>query len=698
MPELLLEILSEEIPARMQVRAAEDLKRLVLDGLKEAGLEYGKAHAHVTPRRLILAVEDIPKKQPDVKEERKGPRIDAPEQALKGFLGSVGMSSVDACEQREIKGNMFYFVVIEKKGQDAADVLPDIIAGAMTKLPWPKSMRWGANNARWVRPLHAILCLFGGAAVTVEFASHKAGFSTVGHRFHAPQPFKVKDFDDYKSKLVHDKVMLDHAERQRVIWEQAERLAAKENLKLKPDQGLLAEVAGLVEWPVVLMGVIDDAFMDLPPEVLSTAMRSHQKYFSLLGADGSLAPRFIVVSNIETSDGGKAIVAGNERVLRARLSDAKFFWDQDRKIKLEDRLEALSGRVFYKGLGAMSDKGARIAKLARVIAGYTGADADKAERAAKLAKADLSSDMVGEFAELQGIMGGYYAKNDGEDDDVAQAITEHYAPQGPNDACPTHPLAAAVSLADKIDTLAGFFGINEKPTGSKDPFALRRAALGVIRLVIENNLEMPLFNVFKTAREIYADDVLRIAPGALAADLMTFFADRLKAHLKEKGVRHDLVSAVFEVETPGEGGEDDLVRLLARVDALKDFLGAEDGGHLLVAYRRAANILRIEEKKDGRSHDGAANEKLFEQDEERALFDRLAEAGDGCRKALKDERFADAMSELAKLRGPVDNFFDNVTVNCEDSSLRGNRLRLLSQIRSALGGMADFSKIEGTEK
>ncbi|OHC73352.1 MAG: glycine--tRNA ligase subunit beta [Rhodospirillales bacterium RIFCSPLOWO2_12_FULL_58_28] len=693
MPELLLEIRSEEIPARMQAAAADDLKRLVTDGLKTAGLTFSAAHAYVTPRRLALAVEGLPLAQPDVKEEKRGPRADAPQAAIDGFLKAAGVT-LDRCEKRETAKGAFLFAVVEKKGRPTPGVFSDILGPVILSFPWPKSMRWGSLPNRWVRPLQSIVILFNGKPVNLTVGSLEFSNTICGHRFHAPKPFTVKDFADYKSKLAHAKVMLDAAERRRVIHDQAERLASAEGLKLKADQGLLNEVAGLVEWPVALMGRIDDRFMTLPPEVLSTAMRSHQKYFSLLNADGSPAPRFIAVANIEATDGGKAIIAGNERVLRARLSDAEFFWNQDRKKRLEDRLPALAGRVFYKGLGSMFDKAERIAELAGKLAVYTGVDPVSAERAARLAKADLSCGMVGEFPELQGIMGGYYARADGEDEDAAEAVARHYAPQGPNDACPNRPLAVTVALADKIDTLVGFFGINEKPTGSKDPFALRRAALGVIRLIIENDLKMPLLNVFKTAHEVFGNDAFKTAPDKSAGELLSFFADRLKAHLKEKGVRHDLISAVFAVDS----GEDDLVRLLARVGALQGFLDADDGANLLVAYRRAANILRIEEKKDGLSYNGVADEKLFAEDAERILFDCLATVGAKSQEALKDERFTDAMTELAGLRTPVDAFFDKVTVNCENPGLRGNRLKLLSQIRSALEGIADFSRIEGTEK
>ena len=724
MPELLLELLSEEIPARMQARAAEDLKRLVTEGLRKEGLDFKSAQAYVTPRRLALVVDGLPNKQPDVKEERKGPKVGSPEPAIKGFLGSVGLESVDQCEKREVKGKEFYFAVIDKKGLKTEYVLMNILGSTLNRFPWPKAMKWADCNLPWIRPLHNVLAIFQGKAIPFSIAlkSHNgkrawgesesnlyereipltANSTTTGHRFHAPKPFKVKNFADYKSKLAHDKVVLDAAERRKLIEDQAQKLVKKEKLTLKDDPDLLDEVAGLVEWPVVLMGSIDVEFMDLWKDVLITVMRHHQKYFSVLDAEGNLAPRFVMVANTEAVDGGKSIVAGNERVLRARLADAKFFWDQDRRQPLESYVPLLKDLVFHSRLGSMADKAERIAKLARALAGYVGADPDRAERAGRLCKADLVTQMVREFPELQGVMGGryaYYALKDGEDTDVAEAIAKHYAPLGPGDACPTAPVSVAVSLADKIDTLIGFFGIFEKPTGSKDPFALRRAALGAIRLIIENKLELPLFNVFLTAEEIYppsyGDKRFTPPPEILAGDLLSFFADRLKVHLKEQGVRHDLIAAVFAVEVPGEGGEDDLVRLLARVGALKDFLDSEDGANLLVAYRRAANILRIEEKKDKTSYDGLAEENLLDQDEERDLFERLAAASAESAPAVRDERFSDAMSILARLRPPVDAFFDRVTVNCGQPELRINRLRLLSQIRSTIGGVADFAKIEG---
>ncbi len=675
MAELLLELLSEEIPARMQTRAADDLKRLVCDGLKKAGLDFTKAEAFATPRRLALVVDGIPERTPDIREEKRGPQVGAPEQALKGFLGSLGGMSIDDCEQREIKGKTYYFAVVEKAGAATVEVVADILPSAMAALAWPKSMRWADLDLKWVRPVHNLLCLFDGGVVPITFGPLSAGETTVGHRFLAPETITVKNFVDYKTKLGQAKVMLDPAGRRAIISATAKVLAEAEGLTVRDDPGLLDEVTGLVEWPVVLIGGIDDAFMEVPPEVLITSMRSHQKYFSCLDADGNLANRFIVVANTEATDGGVQIVAGNERVLRARLSDAKFFWDQDRKQTLASRAPALADRVFHAKLGSVADKVVRMRSLAANLAAFVpGADAGQAETAAGLAKCDLSTGMVGEFPDLQGVIGRYYALNDGEPAAVADAIAEHYAPQGPNDACPSAPVSVCVALADKIDSLVGFFSIDEKPTGSKDPFALRRAALGVIRLILENDLRLPLAPMFEDS----------------ADDLLAFFADRLKVHLKQRGVRHDAIDAVF-----GLGGEDDLVRLLARVDALSDFLASDEGGDLLIAYRRAANILKIEEKKDGRGYDGEADESLFEQHEETALAAGLATAGTAIAKTLADEDFAGAMKALAGLRAPVDAFFDAVTVNCDDPALRENRLKLLNGIRSALDGVADFSRIEG---
>ena len=689
MAELLLEIFSEEIPARMQARAAEDLERLVTEGLGKNGLTFEGVRSYVTPRRLVLVVEGLPVAGPDVSEEKRGPRVGAPEQAVSGFLASTGLK-LDELESRDTGKGVFYFAVINKKGRATVEVAKEVIEAAMADFPWPKSQRWGANAVRWVRPLQSILCLFDGAVVPVAFGPISAGNVSRGHRFLAPAEFTVRDFADYAAKLAAAKVVLDPVERRHAILRQAEDAAAREGLSLRADDGLLAEVTGLVEFPNVLVGTIDDKFMAVPQEVLITSMRAHQKYFSLMNGE-KLAPRFLVTSNMEAADEGRAIVAGNERVLRARLSDAAFFWDTDRKARLDSRLPKLAERLFYARLGTMADKVERMKVLARHLTAFVeGTNAQDAERAAELAKADLSTEMVGEFPELQGIMGRYYALNDGEKAAVADAVAEHYSPLGPSDRVPTAPLSVCASLADKIDSLVGFFGIDEKPTGSKDPFALRRAALGVIRLVVENGLRLPLFTLFQFAHAQYKPGTLSGDPKHVANDLLEFFADRLKVHLREKGVRHDLVNAVFAL-----GDEDDLVRLLARVDALGDFLGSDDGANLLVAYRRAANIVRIEEKKDATSYAGPADAGLLDQDEEKALHGALAEVRAAAGSALKAENFADAMGALARLRRPVDAFFDKVTVNTDQPAIRANRLKLLAEIGAAMGEVADFAKIEG---
>ena len=687
MSELLVELFSEEIPARMQKKAADDLLSLLTQKLKKAGLDYSAATAHVTPRRLIAVIDGLPDKQPDTSEERRGPKADAPEKALAGFLGSVGLT-LDQCEKRETPKGTFLYAVVETKGAETRSVLPGILAEAVKELAWPKSMRWGRHAFRWVRPMHGVLAVFGGKTLEgeIDLGGGALTFTnqTRGHRFLAPDAVTVSDFAEYQAKLRAAFVIIDREERKRIIEEGAAALAKAENLTVKPDQGLLEEVCGLVEWPVPIMGRIDDAFMDVPAEALVTSMRSHQKYFSAEHADGTLASRFITVSNMAADPERDATIrAGNEKVLRARLSDAKFFWDQDRAVKLEARTGKLSDILFYQKLGTVAEKAGRLEALSEWLAGYVpGADAAKAKRAATLCKADLVTEMVGEFPELQGIMGRYYALHDGEAPEVADAIADHYAPQGPNDRCPTAPESIVVALADKLDTLAGFFAIDEKPTGSKDPFALRRAALGVIRLIVENKLRLPLGDAFAKAAGLY--------PGLGAPDgILDFFADRLKVHLREGGVRHDLVSAVFAL-----GGEDDLVRLLARVTALQSVLSTDEGVNLLAGVRRAGNIVRAEEKKDGAAHDGSTDDGLLAQDEERALSQALIVAEDGADKALADEDFEAAMAALASLRGPVDAFFDKVTVNDDDPAVRRNRLALLARVGSAAHRIADFSKIE----
>jgi glycyl-tRNA synthetase beta chain len=691
MSDLLLEIFSEEIPARMQKQAAADLARLVGDALKAQGLEAKTLDSFAGPRRLVLSATGLPKAQPDTTEERKGPQVGAPEQAIQGFLRAAGLSSLDQAEQRELppKGT-FYFAVTKKKGRPTADVVKDIVEAALAQLPWPKSMRWADKPTRWVRPLHSMICLLDGKVVPVSFGGLVAGNATRGHRFLAPAALTVKDFAGYKAALKKSYVLIDAADRAAIVQSQLNTLAAKEGLTVKDDPGLLAEVAGLVEWPVPLLGTIDAAFMDVPAEVLTSAMRKHQKYFALNTKDGKLANRFGVVANMIAKDGGKAIVAGNEKVLRARLSDAKFFWDQDKKRTLESRLPKLEERVFQAKLGTMRAKVDRIVGLAGYLAQSVGADTEAVRRAALLCKADLSSDMVGEFPDLQGVMGRYYALVHNEPANVADAIADHYSPLGPSDGVPTKPVSIAVSLADKIDSLMGFFAINEKPTGSKDPYALRRAALGVIRIILENKLRLPLLEAFEYALSGYnglAPDNMR---EKIANEVLDFFADRLKAHLRDKGVRHDLVAAVF-----AKGDEDDLERLMARVDALTSFVTSDDGANLLAAYKRAANILRIEEKKDNTSYlrdlqadaAGAAEAEAL-----RVALATVTAAADAKRTA---EDYVGAMAELATLRRPVDIFFDKVMVNSDNAEHRVARLVLLAHVVKVMDQVADFSKIEG---
>jgi glycyl-tRNA synthetase beta chain len=683
MAELLLELLSEEIPARMQARAADDLKRLVSDGLKAAGLEFKDARAFATPRRLALVVDGLPTARADVSEERRGPRVGAPEQAVQGFLRATGLSSLDQAEKRDTGKGEFWFAVIAKKGGPTAEALPGIIDAAMKALPWPKSMKWGSGTMTWVRPLQSIVALFDGKVLAGEvapggaMASIRFGDTTRGHRFLSKGTIKVTGFADYTAKLRAAHVMLDPAERRKIVLEGAEKLCADAQVALRKDDGLLDEVAGLVEWPVPMLGTIDGQFMDVPPEVLIVSMRTHQRYFVTNRKDGALANRFVVVANNVARDGGRTIVDGNERVLRSRLSDAKFFWDQDRKTRLEERLPALKDMVFHARLGTQADRVARIEILADKLAPYVaGADSAQAILAAHLCKADLRSGMVGEFPELQGVMGRYYALEEKLPADIADAIGDHYAPAGPNDRCPSAPVSIVVALADKLDTLTSFWAIGEKPTGSRDPFALRRAALGIIRIVVENGIRLPLKKFFD------------------ADDLMAFFADRLKVQMREKGVRHDVVDAVSAL-----GGEDDLVRLLARVEAVQSFLATDAGKNLLTAYGRAANIVRAEEKKDktlAAKIAGAPDAALMEQSEEKTVAAALADIERLVRSALQREDFAGAMAAFADLRQPIDSFFEKVTVNvAEKPDLRLNRLKLLNQIRATMDSVADFSRIEG---
>lgn len=701
MPDLLFELFSEEIPARMQAKAADDLRKMVTDKLVAEGLVYEGAKAFVTPRRLALTVHGIPARQPDLKQERKGPKVGGADAAVAGFLKAAGLKSLDEAKiQRDPKGD-FYIALIEKPGRPAIDVIAEILPLVIRTFPWPKQMRWGELSAKhgaltWVRPLHSIVATFGPETEDPEIVPFvmpgvAVGQTTRGHRFMAPAEFSVRRFDDYVTKLEAAKVVLDPQRRKDIILTDAKTLASAQNLELVEDPVLLDEVAGLVEWPVVLMGSFDAEFLSIPGEVIRATIRNNQKCFvvktpHVSGAGGGrgdqLANKFILTSNIEASDGGRAIVAGNERVIRARLSDAKFFYESDLKTwkgkSADDLLKKFDQIVFHEKLGTQAERIARIERLAVEIAPLVGADVEKTKRAAKLAKADLLTEVVGEFPELQGLMGKYYALAQGEDASVAQASEDHYKPQGPNDRVPTDPVSIAVALADKIDTLVGFWSINEKPTGSKDPFALRRAALGVIRLITDNAIRLPLLATFAKAAKAHDGN-----------DLLSFFADRLKAQLREQGARHDLVDAVFALE-----GQDDLLMVVRRVEALGKFLDTDDGKNLLAGTKRASNILAIEEKKDKRAYDGAPDAALYKLDEEKKLAAAIAQVKSEASAAVAKEDFAGAMSTLAKLRPAVDAFFDKVKVNDDDKAVRENRLRLLSEIREATRAVADFSKIQ----
>ena len=697
MSELLLELLSEEIPARMQSRAIEGLTGLLHDKLAAAQIPAESIRGYVTPRRLTVVAEGIPAAQPDRTEERRGPRVGATQPAIDGFLRSAGLAALTECKIRDTDRGEFYFAVVNRSGRAAHEVLPELIQGAMAELPWPKSMRYPASDLRWVRPLISVLCMLDGDVLPLPLGRVPVGTTTRGHRFLAPGEICVTSAADYVERLRRAHVVLDRDCRIEAIRQGLEEASAAEGLSLKPDVELLDEVAGLVEFPVVLAGAIDADFMALPPEVLSMAMRTHQKYFSCLWPDGTPAPRFLFVANNVAVDRGGTIIAGNERVLRARLADARFFWDHDRRVPLKSRVEALKARVFHAKLGSVYEKTERMVALSELLASdVPGADPHLSRRATRLAKADLSTGMVGEFPELQGIIGRYYALHDGEDPAIAQAIADHYRPLGPEDSCPKAPDSIVVALADKIDTLVAFFGIELPPTGSRDPFALRRAALGIIRILIENSVRLPLKDALTKAAGVFyrqrrASSWEDRVP-SIYAELMTFIVDRLKVHLRERGVRHDLIAAAFaQVATT----EDDLVRLLKRVDALAGFLASEDGGNLLTAFRRASNIVAIEERRDSRRYDGEIDPTLLRQPEERVLCDRLAEVGDRSGTLLAREEFERAMAELARLRRPVDEFFDKVTVNCDEPALRENRLRLLSSIRQTMNQVADFSQIEG---
>ncbi len=724
MPDLLLELFSEEIPARMQAKAADDLRRMVTDKLVAEGLVYEGAKAFATPRRLALTVVGIPVRQPDLKEERRGPRVGGPDAAIQGFLKATGLASIDQAKiERDAKKGDFYIALIEKKGRETIDVLADILPVIIRTFPWPKSMRWGARSAKsgslnWVRPLHAITATFGLETEepdVVKFAVDgiEAGQTTFGHRFMAPAAINVRRFEDYDAKLLAAKVVLDPERRKDSILTDAKQLAFAQGFELVEDAGLLDEVAGLVEWPVVLMGSFDQDFLAIPGEVIRATIGNNQKCFVVSDAKtGKLANKFILAANIEATDGGKTIVAGNERVIRARLSDAKFFYETDLKTKLEDRLPKFDQIVFHEKLGTQSERIARIERLAGDLALLVGADVEKTKRAALLAKTDLLTEVVGEFPELQGLMGKYYALAQGEDASVAAASEEHYKPQGPSDRVPSDPVSVAVALADKIDTLVGFWAIDEKPTGSKDPYALRRAALGVIRILISNNLRIRLAEILGHAIAGYmeqknshvrkgveawahsAETIRGTVKSAYdawtAGGVRGFVSDRLKVQLREQGARHDLVDAVFALD-----GQDDLLMIVRRVEALAAFLDTDDGKNLLAGTKRASNILAIEEKRDKRTFEGAPNPTLYSLAEEKKLADAIDLVKVEASVAVMNEDFASAMGFMAELRPAVDAFFDKVKVNDDDPKIRENRLKLLNEIRSATRAVADFSRIEG---
>ena len=745
MPDLLLELFSEEIPARMQRQAADDLKRLVTNALVDAGLTYEGAQAFATPRRLALHVVGLPAAQPDRREEKKGPRVGAPEAAVQGFLKSAGLTSLDQAQKiSDGKKGEIYVAVVEREGRATAELIAEQLPPLLRGFPWPKSMRWGAGSTRpdalrWVRPLRSLLCTFGVPNESPEVVPFTldgiaSGDTTYGHRFLAPAAIKVRRYEDYADALQKAKVVLNADRRKQIILADAQSLALAHGLDLIEDEALLDEVAGLVEWPVVLMGEFEAAFLDIPPEVIRATIRANQKCFVLRDSQGRLANRFLLVSNLVARDGGAAIAAGNGRVVRARLSDARHFWATDlaplpdyrdaAKKPLDQRLAKLKalGIVFHEKLGTQGERIERIAALARALAPPVGCVPDLAERAARLAKADLVTEMVGEFPELQGLIGRYYATAQGEDVSVAQAIEEHYKPQGPNDRVPTSPESIAVALADKFDTLVGFWAIDEKPTGSKDPYALRRAALGVIRIVLENELRLPLAAIasqhFETLTAQQAERgalalARRLAEEADAAtvevettrlltpfgdrnldpralDLLAFLADRLKVYLRDKGARHDLIDAVFALP-----GQDDLLSIVRRVDALGRFLDTDDGKNLFAGFRRAANILRAEEKKHAETFDAAYDPALFAQPEEGALANALGKAAKDAGAHVAAEDYEAAMRSLSALRAPVDAFFEAVTVNADDPALRVNRLRLLAALREAVREVADFSRIAG---
>ncbi len=716
MADLLIELFSEEIPARMQARAREDLKKLVTDGLVEAGLTYGSAGAFSTPRRLVLSLEGLTAESRPVREERKGPSTAAPQQAIEGFLRSTGLT-LDQLERRVDKKGETFYAVIEKPGRKAAEIVAEVLETTIRAFPWPKSMRWGSGSLRWVRPLQSILCLLsdetGAHVVPLDLDGIKAGNTTEGHRFMGMGRFVVTGFDDYVVKLKRAKVVLDTAEREAAIWQGAQNLAFAAGMEVVADPGLLAEVAGLVEWPVPLMGRIGEDFLGLPPEVLQTSMKEHQKFFSVKNPATGRIEGFLTVANIEAADGGDVILKGNQKVLAARLSDAKFFWENDLRVAkagMAEWAEGLKSVTFHARLGSQAERIDRIAALAREIAPLVGADAGDAEKAARIAKLDLRSAMVGEFPELQGVMGRYYALEAGEKSAVADAARDHWRPKGESDSVPSEPVSVAVALADKIDTLTGFWAIDEKPTGSKDPFALRRAALGVIRLVLGNGVRVVASELaktgtlghFRSGKIAYGGLVspseaqqplpatLERVQAELALDLLSFFHDRLKVFLKDQGIRHDIIDACLAMP-----GNDDLTLLVKRAEALAAVMKTEDGANLLQGFKRANNILSQAEQKDGVEYSFGADPKFAETEEERALFAALDKAEAEITPAMQAEDFPRAMAEMAALRAPIDAFFTAVQVNSDNPVIRRNRLNLLHRIRAVCSGVADLGRIEG---
>lgn len=723
MPDLLIELFSEEIPARMQRRAAEDLQKLVTNGLVEAGLTYASAAAFSTPRRLTLTVEDMLAESPSLVEERKGPKADAPEKAIEGFLRGAGVTR-DQLEERKTPKGTILFAKINKPGRPAAEIVAEVLEQTIRTFPWPKSMRWGSGSLKWVRPLQSILCLIsaedGAEVVPLQIDGIAAGDVTYGHRFMAPDAITVSGFEDYETKLARAHVVLRAEGRAETIWNDATNLAFANGLEVVEDAGLLAEVAGLVEYPVTLMGTIADDFLGLPPEVLQTSMKEHQKFFSVRNPKTGRIEKFITVANRTTADEGATILAGNEKVLSARLADAKFFWENDLRVATSEDgmatwVKALENVTFHNKLGTQAELIERMAVLARELAPMVGADPDLAEQAARVAKADLSSEMVYEFPELQGLMGRYYAQAAGMPDEVATAAKEHYAPLGPSDDVPTAPVSVAVALAEKIDKLTGFWAIDEKPTGSKDPFALRRAALGVIRILVENDLGLLVVRFFSAALGVHdfqmqkRDFDKHPADGELVKvlakghgdwdrktkdndviDLLAFLQDRLKVYLRDQGVRHDIIDACIAME-----GNDDLTLLVKRAKALSETLKTDDGENLIQGFKRANNILTQAEEADGVEYSYGADEKFAETDEERALFQALDEAEAQIAPAMEAQDFTTAMSAMAALRGPIDAFFEAVQVNADNATVRRNRLNLLSRIRTICLSVADLTKVEG---